>query len=151
MSRIVPLTPELLAGAVLEERDPLTLRQAAHPAWPAQFLAPGTVSGALIGDGRVLAAGGLIPQVPGRALAWLMLSAAARRGERVLALRQVQTVLAERHADPAFRRIEMFVRAAEPWCGSFGQLMGFEREGLLRAWDELGRDYVLFARVREGG
>ncbi len=151
MTRIVPLTKELLAGALLEERDPLAMRQAQHPFWWDQFLAEGSVGGALIGGGRVLAAAGLIPQVPGRALAWLMLSPAADRRARVLALRHVRGVMDRRQADPAFRRIEMFVRAAEPWCGSFGRIMGFEREGLLRAWDELGRDYVLFARVRESG
>lgn len=151
MTRFVPLTRELLAGALLEERDPLAMRQAQYPFWWDQFLAEGSVGGALIGGGRVLAAAGLIPQVPGRALAWLMLSPAADRRARVTALRHVGSVMDACQGDPAFRRIEMFVRAAEPWCGSFGRILGFEREGLLRAWDELGRDYVLFARVRESG
>jgi hypothetical protein len=148
VARIVPLTEELLSWAMAEEPDPLTAWLADRlPGWARQFTAPTSIGMALIGEGRVLAAGGLIPQWPGRAYAWLMLSPRAKWRHKTQALRQLRRTMAEMEQRPEWRRIEMFVRADAPWCDRFAEFVGMQFEGLARAWDPLGRDYKLFARV----
>lgn len=149
MNRIVPLTPELLDWAILEEVDPATQRLAETPGWAAMFTAPGTWGEAMLGRGRVLAAGGLVPLWPGRGLGWLMLSPFAGQRDRHQALTRARTMMCEAQRLPAWRRIEMYVRADEPWCDRFGRLMGMTCEGTMRRFDPLGRDYLLFARVAE--
>ncbi len=147
-ARIVrPLTMDLLLGAVAEEQDPLTRElAAATPLFLQQFLTP--ISVAMIGRGRVLGAAGLMPQWPGRAIAWMSLSAEASRRERARLLIHVRGIMDEtQREDRAYQRIEMHVRAAEPWCAVFGRALRFHAEGVMRSFDPYGRDYVMFARV----
>lgn len=146
-ARLVPLTEELLLWAAAEEADPATATLASTPNWASQFVAPGTMGAALIGEGRVLAAGGLLPQWPGRGCAWLMLSPRASWQDKLRALRVVARTLRDAQHYPTWRRIEMAVRANEPWCDRFAAFAGMRYEGFLRAYDPLGRDYKLFARV----
>lgn len=150
-ARLVPLTEELLLWAAEEEADPVTAELAKTPRWASQFVAPGTMGAALIGDGRVLAAGGLLPQWPGRACAWLMLSPRATWGQKIRALRKMRLTLDAAQRYPEWRRIEMAVRVEAPWCERFAEFTGMRFEGLLRAYDPLGRDYKLFARVAPRG
>lgn len=147
MRRIVPLTPELFGWAVLEETDPVTQELAQQPGWAASFVGPGTIGEAMLGDGRVLAAGGLVPMWPGRGMAWLMLSPFAGRRDRAIALTRAQTQMKAAQQHAAWRRIEMYVRADAPWRDTFGDLMDMQCEGLMRGFDPFGRDYLLFARV----
>jgi hypothetical protein len=147
-ARFVPLTEELLLWAIAEEPDPLTKWMADRtPGWARQFTQPTSIGIALIGDGLVLAAAGIIPQWPGRAHAWLMLSPRAKWKHKRQALRRLTKAMKAAEKHPEWRRIEMFVRADEPWCDRFAAFLGMQFEGLARAWDPLGRDYKMFARV----
>lgn len=151
MMRFVPLTEELLAGALLEEPDGLAQEMAREAAWHTRLLPPNGIGYAMIGGGRVLAAGGVTRLWDDRWEAWLILSPHATRRERVVALRRVQLSLDTLQALPGFRRIEMYVRADRPWAERFGDLLRFRPEGLMRGFDPWGRDYRLYARVAEGG
>ena len=145
--RFVPLTSELLAWAAAEEADAGS-RALLTPEVLAVYLPrPPGYGEAMLGRGRVLAAGGLVPLWPERAIAWLMLSPHATVREKALALRRVQAGLAR----APFRRVEMQVRTTEPWCRRFAARLGFAEEGVMRAYDPDGRDYGLFARVAEAG
>lgn len=144
---ITPIDAVLFRAAVLEEGDPLTQELAAQPWFAQQFLADPALAGAMLGDGRVLGACGLIRRWHGMAEAWLMLSPHAEMPARIAAVRKVKEELDVHQRDPAFRRVEMYCRAAEPWSSKFGRLMGMRQEGLLRQRDPLGRDYRLFARI----
>jgi hypothetical protein len=145
---IRPLDAVLLRAAVLEEADPLTAELAADPAFLAQFLVHPQHAGALVGHGRVLAAGGLIPRWHGMAEAWLMISPRAEMPVRVHTLRTVRKLMDEYQRLPAFRRIEMSSRVGDAWDGvKFARLMRMQCEGLMRCRDPLGRDYRVFARI----
>jgi hypothetical protein len=145
---IRPLDAVLLRAAVLEEADPLTRELAADPAFLAQFLTHPQYCGALLGDGRVLAAGGLLPRWHGMAEAWMMLSPRADMPARIVALRTLRELMDQYQKLPAFKRIEMASRVGDPWDGiKFARLMGMQCEGLMRCRDPMGRDYRMFARV----
>jgi len=140
MIRFVPLTGELLTMAILLAMD-----------------VPGAYDGLLLGGeaeamldgGEFVGAGGVTQHWPGRAEAWLMLRPDLTRKQKVRALRRCQEKLAALQSDPAYRRIEMYVRAASGWNLSFAKTMGFEIEGYLNRWGIRGEDYCLFARVAE--
>jgi hypothetical protein len=105
------------------------------------------VARALVARGRVQVAAGVIQHWPGRAEAWMLCGAAASRAELVLACRHIRAVLDYLQRDPEWRRVEMCVLAEAPWRPSFARALGFRCEGVLAAWDPLGRDHVMYARV----
>lgn len=145
-ARLVPLTPELLAFAVALERDPLAAEMAEGESFARRALLP-TLSFAMIRGGYVLGAGGLVPQWPGRAEAWLLVSRHARPRDIAHGTRQARVFFDKRQRQPAFRRIEAFIRADRVWNRSFADALGFVHEGRLIAWAPDGADYDLYARV----
>lgn len=147
--RFVPLTAELLDWALVEqaaETDKLDDYRA-DPAGIAQLTRPPNRGEALIGRGRVLAAAGLILRWPGRAEAWMLVSPFATKADRVRAVRRCRAAIDAAQGDARFRRVEMTVLAEAPWRQSFAGYLGFTAEGLVRAWDPLGRDHVMYARI----
>lgn len=56
--------------------------------------------------------------------------------------------IAERMAEAPYRRIEAMVRAGCKAEVQWVELLGFEREGLLRAWGPKGEDHLVYALVR---
>lgn len=145
MSRLVPLDPVLLGIAVAQERDSVTAAFAAAPGYAAQALSGPAF--ALLDGGAVIGAGGLVPHWRGRAEGWWLTGQCARPRHLVHAARLARAFLDDRQRDPAFRRIEIFIRAGEPWASSFARALGFTCEGRLQAWDPAGRDMCIFARV----
>lgn len=145
MSRLVPLDPLLLSLAVAQERDCVTAAFAAAPGYVAQALSGPAF--ALLDGGDLIGAGGLVPHWRGRAEGWWLTGQCARPRHLVRAVRLAREFLDASQCDPAFRRIEIFIRAGEPWASSFARALGFTCEGRLQAWDPAGRDMVLFARI----
>lgn len=152
--RLVPLTEELVLWAVQEEADPASLELARIPGWAAQFCAFGTMGAALLDNGRVMAAGGLVPQWHGRALAWLIVSPHAGARHRIRALREIRRCADQAQRFPEFRRIEMWSRA-DPAGGvnRLAEWMGMTWEGMMHAFDPAGRSYDMWSRIaiREPG
>ena len=150
--RFVDLTPELLDYALRDMRDQQLL-------WTSEIgriteifrhlAVSHKPSSALIGRGQVLACAGLVPHWPGRAEAWMLVTRAARKRDLVQAVRRCQVALNAAQCLPEFRRIEMYVRASEPWACRFAHSLGFLAEGVLRAWDPEGRDMILFSRISQ--
>lgn len=145
MSRLVKLDQLLLAIAVEQERDAVTAEYACRDAFAAQALSG--PSFALIDGGELVGAGGLVPHWPGRAEGWWLTSKWARPRQLVRAVHLAREFLDRCQRDPAFRRIEMFVRAEAHWAFSFVEALGFHLEGVLKAWDPIGRDMLLCARI----
>jgi len=77
-----------------------------------------------------------------------LVSRFARPRHLVMAARWACAFLDVRQRSPQFRRVQMFVRANEPWVVSFTKALDFRLEGKHEAWDALGRDYYCFARVK---
>ena len=147
--RLVPLDRDLVLWAAEEEGDPLTLSMSNRPGWAESFCAAGTLGAALLAEGRVMAAGGLVPMWHGRALAWFMASPKARLVHKLRALRVVRGCLFQAQNFPAFRRVEMVCRAdhgGHP-AARLARFLDMTLEGRMTAFDPNGATYLLFARV----
>lgn len=97
---------------------------------------------AFVGD-KPMACCGLVDIWPGRAMAWAFI--AEDVGRHMVGV----TKAVRRFLDlKAPRRCEMYVDAGFEPGYRWAELLGFTREGYLRAFDADGRDQVLYARVR---
>ena len=148
--RLVKLDALLLEIAIEAERDPVTAARAADEHYKTQALTPPASAYAVLDRDVLVAAGGFLIHWKGRAEAWSLISRHARPRQLVKAVRMARIVIDECQRDGAFRRVEMLVRAECPWALSFAQALGFAAEGRLHAWDPLGRDMLLFARIKGG-
>ncbi len=93
--------------------------------------------------GEPLAVCGLMPFHPGRSMAWAFLSENA--GPHMVGI----TRAVRRFLDmKAPRRCEMYVDAGFDAGCRWAELLGFQREGFLRAFDANGGDQIMFARIR---
>lgn len=148
-ARFVPLTEELLGWAAAESRDPAVGLFTDTPGWQHVFLTSPAIAGALLDQGRVMAAAGLIPLWPGRGLAWLMLSPMAEPAHRAAAMREARACLFQAQRDALWRRVEMYVRADAPRRARFAEFLGMRFEGLMHAFGPFGVDHALYARVAD--
>lgn len=94
-------------------------------------------------NGEIIAMGGLIPMWENRALAWTLISENA--GKHFKAVHKaVQSFLIH----TPYRRIEANVdvgfKAGHRWM----KMLGFEVEGLMKAYKPDGADMFLYARIR---
>jgi RimJ/RimL family protein N-acetyltransferase len=94
--------------------------------------------------GTVVACAGLIQQWPGRALTWALMSAEARPF-----MTQITRAIVRQMDRSGIRRIESAVDVSYPVSQRWHTIMGFEREGLMRAYTPDGRDCFLYARVKQ--
>lgn len=94
-------------------------------------------------DGEIIAALGIIPQWQNRAIAWGLIGKKARR--HLLAVhRAVDRFLVMSE----YRRIETSVATNFAEGHRWARMLGFEREGTMRAYTPDGFDCDLYARVR---
>ena len=143
--KLIKLDSALLETAIACERDAVAAEFARTPSY-GQIVLSGPAAYAVLDGETLVAAGGLILHWQGRAEAWSLVSRYARPRQLVRAVRMTRVVLDEVQRDSAFRRIEMVVRC-EAFARSFAAALGFAEEARLKAWDPLGRDAYLFARV----
>lgn len=91
---------------------------------------------------------GLMPQWHGRSVAWALFHKRVGRRLMLSAHRAARRFLDHMQADTMFRRVDATVQVdnhpACRWC----QMLGFRREGCMKAYDVMGRDCYLYARVR---
>lgn len=145
--KLVELTPELLAFAIAGERDAMTRLVAQRGGFLRVAFTPGWRGHALLEGGVVMVAAGIVLHWAGRAEAWLFAHREARRRHLVTATRAAARLLARWQRHPDYRRIEMHVRMDAPWRRTFCRHLGMRLEGVLEAWDPLGRDYGVYARI----
>jgi RimJ/RimL family protein N-acetyltransferase len=98
---------------------------------------------AVLVRGQVVAFAGLTQVWPGRALAWVFLSADFPRGAWVAATRAARAVL----DSVGIRRIEADIADGFAPAGRWAQMLGFQHEGRMRAYWTDGSDYHRWARV----
>lgn len=95
--------------------------------------------------GRVVGCAGIRPIWPGRATAWALIGRIPP-AEWVRVTAKVRAELRDAHA-AGHRRIEATVSVGfEAGCRWVGAL-GFQFEGIARAYDPYGNDHYLYARV----
>lgn len=96
-------------------------------------------------DGRVVGCAGLTQQWPGRAVTWALFGKIPKRAWPAV-LRKIRAELDAEHMRGT-RRIEATVVSTfGPGCRLVTKL-GFMIEGKLRAFDQIGQDHFLYARV----
>src|SRR5882672_8679542 len=98
--RIVPLSRALLAMAVALERDEIMAEMASGEAFAARALAAQDLSVAVIRDGYLIGAGGLVLHWLGRAEAWALVSANADARDVTAAVRLARGWLDYRQRNP---------------------------------------------------
>lgn len=140
--RTVRLTPELLRLAIETERDG-TLSTV-----NVEYLVRQPESYAHLDGGLLVGASGVTLLHHGRALGWMLVTRLAGRRHLAAMTRFGAAVFDRLQRDPAWRRIEIDVRADRPWRESFAARLGMtEALGPARARDPQGNDYWLYARV----
>ena len=148
----VELTP-LLLDRLLEDPAPEGLRQEAGRAiFRERALSqigqlPIPTAWALLAGDTPLAAFGTLLHWVGRAEGWMVLARLADRRARVAAARAASAKMDELQRHAAYRRIEMWVLDGEPWAPSFSRALRMRCEAVVEAFDPLGRDHLLYARI----
>ncbi len=142
--RTVQLTPELLRLALETERDPDMARHSEN----VEYLARQQESFAHLDGGLLVGASGVVLLHFGRAAGWMLVTRMAERRHLAAMTRFARMKFDGYQKDPAYRRIEIDIRADRPWRESFAARLGMtEALGPARARDPDGRDYWLYARI----
>ena len=89
---------------------------------------------------------GILPQWPGRAIAWALLTRELTARHFLRVHHKVLNVLLGAHGRGA-RRIETTVDAGFDAGHRWARALGFSPEGLMRSYSPEGRDHVLYARI----
>lgn len=93
-------------------------------------------------DGRILGIAGMLPQWENRAIAWALL--ADNLDNQFL---KIHTAVKRFIDVSGFRRIEATVDMGFPQGIRWMKMLGFEQEGIMRAYRPDGADMILFARI----
>lgn len=104
------------------------------------------LSFAAIVDGHVIGMAGLLPQWPGRAIAWVLTSNVPLRAWPAIT-RETRRVVEAGH-DAGYRRIEMTVRADHPAGHRWAEKLGFRRYCALPLYGPDGSDHIGYVKIR---
>lgn len=139
---VEPFRPEHLERLMLQPRQERARHLFENPGY-GQCLANGLAYAAVEGD-TVLACAGLLPMWEGRAEAWALMGSDLKRN--FVAIHHA----AQRFLSIAdFRRIEAVVDAEFCNGKKWMERLGFQPEGLMRAYTPDGRDCIRYAKVRD--
>jgi hypothetical protein len=138
---IVQMVPQHLNQLCMQPAQELFKAIAAQPGYAERLIESGYAY-SLVDDDAVFACAGIIPQWANRAIAWALVGQSA--GRRMVELHRAVKHSFEIHP---FRRIETAVAAEFDEGHRWARLLGFHREGLMRAYTPEGDDCYLYARV----
>ena len=99
-------------------------------------------------DGKVCVSAGFIKEWPWRGVAWALIDRNVTKQMMIPVHRAVMQAI-ESYQPTMFHRLEMAVRHDVREAHRWAKMLGFTPEGIMRKYDELGRDYTLYARVRQ--
>lgn len=138
---IVPFHVEHLARLRLQPHQAALGPVVAEPDYGKRLAEAGPCYSAVQGD-DVLATAGFFPQWEGRCIVWALLSADC--GRHLLAIHRAVERAFTLHP---FRRYETCVVGDFDPAHRWATMLGFQREGLMRAYLPDGTDAWLYARV----
>lgn len=138
---ILPYRPDHLALLQLQPVQAFMGDFIMHPGYPEALAKAGPAYTGMVGRDVVICAG-VIVDLPGRGTAWALLSNKACR-HLLGCTRAVENFL----RDVEMRRVQTYIETSFEAGHRWAQLLGFTREGTLRAWGPAGEDYDLYARV----
>jgi len=142
MLEIVPFHPSHLANLNLQG---FAGEMAKDPETVAALDKSGMAWSGLM-DGRVVGCAGLIPQWPGRAVAWAVFGECLPMSAWFKITKAVRKVLAETQAS-GFHRIEMTVQEDFKQGHRWAEALGFNPVCVLRKYGPEGADHRLWERV----
>ncbi len=93
---------------------------------------------------------GLVLQSKRTAEAWMLVNEAARYRHAKTILQSVRKQLDIHEISLDLLRTQLTIEFSKGSFVRWSELLGFKIEGLMRSYDDLGRDYFLMARVRYG-
>ena len=140
MIRLVPARTEMLFEMAVQPAQAAACAKANIPA-VREAIERGPAWGAYVGE-RLLVIGGAVPQGPGRAVVWSVLSESIRDS-----MVTVHRAVAHTLDVLGYDRLEAHVAADHLEGRRWARMLGFEMEGRMKKF-HAGRDYLLFARVR---
>lgn len=138
---IVPFQPEHLSQLMLQPSQVYLQPMLANPHYGEYLVKAGPAYSCIVDD-VVFACAGLIPQWENRAMAWALISGEA--GKHFLSIHRAVKRTFAMHP---YRRIETTVAMNFEEGYRWADLLGFEREGLMRKYVPNGDDCYLYARV----
>lgn len=139
---VLPFKPDHLRQLLLQPSQAImqpTLMKNGY----AESLYNGGPAFSAVVDGEIIAALGIIPQWENRAVAWGLIGTEARR--HLLAIHRAVLRFLEMSE---YGRIETSVATHFAEGHRWAQMLGFEREGTMRAYTPEGHDCDLYARVK---
>jgi hypothetical protein len=113
-----------------------------------EFYLKGGPAVTLVVDGRKIGCGGVAFPWNGMGEAWACFDVDIARYP-LSAVKLSRRFLNDVFVSCDMRRMQAMVRADAPRHCRFVEHLGFSFEGLLRAFDEDGHDYMMYARIRE--
>ncbi len=140
--RIVPFEPDHLSRILLQPSQAIMQPTLSQPDYGPSLANAGPAYSLVDGD-EVFASAGLIPQWEHRAVAWALIAAEAGK-HFFLIHKAVRRALIFHN----YRRVETSVACDFEQGHRWAQLLGFEREGRMRAFTPDGQDCDLYARVQ---
>lgn len=140
---VIPFRPDHLHALVLQEAQFAAMPMLSKHGYGEVLMQAGPCFTLADSDGRVYACAGLMDMWENRAHAWALLSHdAGRYFVRIVRAMRAYLELQD------IRRIEAAVDAQFSQGHRLMHMLGFEREGHMRAFMPDGRDAVLYGRVR---
>jgi len=140
--KIVPFHPQHLEALILQPSQSL-LAGYFKEGYGEALVKSGPSFTGVDDDGNVVGCSGVVEQWENRAIAWALLSDWS--GKHFVKIHKA----VKRFLDSTdYRRIEAFVDAEFEQGHRWVNMLGFEREGYMRAFNPDGRDAVLYARIR---
>lgn len=140
----IPFKPEHLAALRLQAAQASLQPLLAKREYGTALAGPDTWTGLI--DARVVGCAGILPQWPGRAIAWALLTRELTARHFLRVHHKVLDVLLGAHRRGT-RRIETTVDAGFDAGHRWARALGFAPEGLMRGYSPEGRDHVLYARL----
>jgi hypothetical protein len=142
MMRIIPFEASHLENLLLQPSQAMLQPMLKERGYGDGLEKAGPSYSGVVGD-QVLACMGLLPQWQERAIAWGLIAAEAGPYFKTITRAVFRTM--ELHP---FRRIEASVKTDFEAGHRWARLLGFQREGTMRAYTTDGDDYDLYARIR---
>jgi hypothetical protein len=144
MIEFISFKPEHLATLRLQAAQAYLQPVLTKPEYGAALVGPDTWTGII--HGQIVGCAGVLPQWPGRAIAWALLTRELTAHHFLRAHHKVTSVLRSAHRRGT-RRIETSVDAGFDAGHRWAWALGFRPEGLMRAYSPEGRDHVLYACI----
>ncbi len=136
------MRPDHLAALALQPAQAVLAPLLAEDGYAATLIAAGPAFAGMQ-DGTVCGCAGIVMLSAGRGHAWALLGTAAPAG--FVAVHRAVAAFLDRQR---LRRIETAVDSDFAAGHRWARMLGFEREGRMRAYGLDGRDADLYARVR---